>query len=123
MWRLDAVGKRLWPKLTLDVTTLSEFLLGLSLDFTSSSMPRQDNPLAFHFNIQILTIQLFFVQRLELLMRLIIAFKFVDVIGYMDGNDMWNSYTNCYFSMGHVSNRLEKRGKFMYSSVSASVFY
>ncbi|KAH0904006.1 hypothetical protein HID58_043509 [Brassica napus] len=54
-------------------------------------------------------------------MRLIIAFKFVDVIGYMDGNDMWNSYTNCYFSMGHVSNRLDKRGKFMYSSVSASV--
>ncbi|KAF3531073.1 hypothetical protein DY000_02042049 [Brassica cretica] len=50
-------------------------------------------------------------------MRLIIAFKFVDVIGYMDGNDMWNSYTNCNFSMGHVSNRLDKRGKFMYSSV------
>ncbi|KAF3604416.1 hypothetical protein F2Q69_00037585 [Brassica cretica] len=30
--------------------------------------------------------------------------------GYMDGNDMWNSYTDGYFSMGHISNRLDKRG-------------
>ncbi|CAF2153640.1 unnamed protein product [Brassica napus] len=55
--------------------------------------------------------------------KLIIAFKFVDVIGYMDGNDMWNSYTDGYFSMDHVSNRLDKRGKFMYSCVFASIFY
>ena len=47
VWRLDAVGKRLWRKLTLDVIILSEFLLGLSLGFTSSTMPRQDTYLVF----------------------------------------------------------------------------
>ena len=41
----------------------------------------------------------------------------------MDGNDMWNSYTDGYFSMGHISNRLDKRGKFMYSCECASIFY
>ena len=56
VWRLDAVGKRLWRKLMLDVITLSEFLLGLSLGFTSISMPRQDSLLVFHFKIQILSI-------------------------------------------------------------------
>ncbi|KAH0943245.1 hypothetical protein HID58_002882 [Brassica napus] len=45
VWRLDAVGKRLWRKLTLDVIILSEFLLGFSLGFTSSTMPRQDTSL------------------------------------------------------------------------------
>lgn len=38
-----------------------------------------------------------------------IGLNFVDVVGYMDGDDRWYGYTNVYFGVGHVQNRLDQR--------------
>jgi len=43
VWRLDAVGKRLWRKLTLDVITLSEFLLGVFFFLSSTLQTHTDS--------------------------------------------------------------------------------